>query len=80
MISFHRPHLINKGDAARFEYSDEDDCLVGYIAGINDVVGFHANSVAELHTAFKEAVVIYFLMPADYYIGFFTLDLSFGRN
>ena len=45
-----------KGYAARVEYSDEDDCLVGHIAGINDVVGFHADSVNELHTAFKEAV------------------------
>ena len=45
-----------KGYAARIEYSDEDDCLIGHIAGINDIVGFHANSVAELHTAFEEAV------------------------
>ncbi len=45
-----------KGYAAKIEYSDEDDCLVGHIAGINDVVGFHANSVTELHTAFEEAV------------------------
>lgn len=45
-----------KGYAARIEYSDEDDCLVGHIAGINDIVGFHANSVFELHTAFEEAV------------------------
>lgn len=35
---------------------DEDDCLVGHIAGINDIIGFHANSVPELHTAFEEAV------------------------
>ena len=45
-----------KGYAARIEYSDEDDCFVGHIAGINDVVGFHGESVSELHTAFKEAV------------------------
>jgi predicted HicB family RNase H-like nuclease len=45
-----------KGYTARIEYSDEDDCLVGHIAGINDVVGFHANSVPELHAAFEEAV------------------------
>ena len=45
-----------KGYAARIEYSDEDDCFVGHIAGINDVVGFHADTVAELHAAFKEAV------------------------
>ncbi|MBP9727730.1 MAG: type II toxin-antitoxin system HicB family antitoxin [Gammaproteobacteria bacterium] len=45
-----------KGYAARVEYSDEDDCLVGHIAGINDVIGFHADSVSELHAAFEEAV------------------------
>lgn len=45
-----------KGYAARIEYSDEDDCLIGHIAGINDIVGFHASSVSELHTAFEEAV------------------------
>lgn len=45
-----------KGYAARVEYSDEDDCLVGHIAGINDVIGFHADSISELHTAFEEAV------------------------
>ena len=45
-----------KGYAARIEYSEEDDCLVGHIAGINDIVGFHANSFPELHTAFEEAV------------------------
>lgn len=50
-----------KGYAARIEYSDEDDCLVGHIAGINDVVGFHANSVPELHAAFEEAVDDYLL-------------------
>lgn len=41
---------------ARIEYSAEDDCFVGHIAGISDIVGFHGNSVSELHTAFKEAI------------------------
>jgi predicted HicB family RNase H-like nuclease len=45
-----------KGYAARIEYSDEDDCFIGHIAGINDVVGFHGDSVSELHVAFEEAV------------------------
>lgn len=48
--------IIYKGYAARIEYSDEDDCLIGHIAGINDIVGFHANSVPDLHIAFEEAV------------------------
>lgn len=44
------------GYAARIEYSDEDACFVGHIAGIKDVVGFHADSVKELRAAFVEAV------------------------
>jgi predicted HicB family RNase H-like nuclease len=41
---------------AKIEYSEDDDCFIGHIAGINDVIGFHGNSVAELHEAFKEAI------------------------
>ncbi len=48
--------MIYKGYAARIEYSDEDGCFVGHIAGINDIVGFHGESVAKLRAAFKEAV------------------------
>ena len=45
-----------KGYAARIEYSDEDKCFVGHIAGIRDIVGFHGESVEELRTAFEEAI------------------------
>jgi predicted HicB family RNase H-like nuclease len=45
-----------KGYIARIEYSDEDGCFVGHLAGISDVVGFHAETVAELRSAFEEAV------------------------
>ncbi len=45
-----------KGYAARIEYSDEDRCFIGHIAGIRDVVGFHGESVAELRAAFEDAV------------------------
>jgi predicted HicB family RNase H-like nuclease len=45
-----------KGYAARIEYSDEDGCFIGHIAGIKDVIGFHAESVNELRVAFEEAV------------------------
>jgi predicted HicB family RNase H-like nuclease len=45
-----------KGYAARIEYSDEDGCFIGHIAGIQDVIGFHAESVNELRRAFEEAV------------------------
>jgi len=48
--------MTYKGYAARIEYSDEDGCFVGHIAGIKDVIGFHAESVKELRTGFEEAV------------------------
>ncbi len=48
--------MIYKHYAARIEYSDEDNCFIGHIAGINDIVGFHGESVKELHAAFEEAV------------------------
>jgi predicted HicB family RNase H-like nuclease len=48
--------MTYKGYAARIEYSDEDGCFIGHIAGIQDVVGFHAETVKELRLAFEEAV------------------------
>ena len=37
-------------------YSAEDECLVGHIAGINDVIGFHADSVEEMRKVFHDTV------------------------
>jgi predicted HicB family RNase H-like nuclease len=48
--------MIHKGYAAHIEFSDEDECFVGHIAGIQDVVGFHGESVSTLRAAFCEAV------------------------
>lgn len=48
--------MTYRGYAARIEYSDEDHCFVGHIAGIDDIVGFHGESVTELRSAFEEAV------------------------
>lgn len=48
--------MMHKGYAARVEYSEEDGCFVGHIAGIRDVIGFHGESVTELRAAFEEAV------------------------
>jgi predicted HicB family RNase H-like nuclease len=48
--------MKHKGYSARIEYSDEDGCFIGHIAGIRDVVGFHGEAVRELRTAFEEAV------------------------
>lgn len=48
--------MTHKNYAARVEYSEQDGCFVGHIAGIRDVIGFHGESVAELRAAFIEAV------------------------
>jgi predicted HicB family RNase H-like nuclease len=48
--------LAYKGHVARIEFDPEDMIFVGRLAGINDVVGFHARSVAELTAAFHETV------------------------
>lgn len=45
-----------KGFYARIEFDDDDGIFVGHIAGINDVIGFHADNVAGLKAAFHEAV------------------------
>jgi predicted HicB family RNase H-like nuclease len=45
-----------KGYTARIDYSDEDGCFIGHLAGISDLVGFHGETVAELRAAFKDAV------------------------
>ncbi|MEO3998197.1 type II toxin-antitoxin system HicB family antitoxin [Mesorhizobium sp. CAU 1732] len=45
-----------KGYSATVAFDEDDEIFVGRIAGITDVVGFHAESVAELKAAFHEAV------------------------
>ncbi|MDF3937129.1 type II toxin-antitoxin system HicB family antitoxin [Pseudomonas citronellolis] len=45
-----------KGYVAHIEYSDDDGLFIGHIAGIQDIVGFHGESVAELRELFREAV------------------------
>ncbi|GBL59516.1 type II toxin-antitoxin system HicB family antitoxin [Pseudomonas citronellolis] len=45
-----------KGYVARIEYSDDDGLFIGHIAGIQDVIGFHGESVSELRQSFHEAV------------------------
>ncbi len=48
--------MTHKGYSAIIQYSEEDGCFVGHIAGIQDIVGFHGESVTELRSAFREAV------------------------
>ncbi|MCB1367856.1 MAG: type II toxin-antitoxin system HicB family antitoxin [Rhodobacteraceae bacterium] len=51
--------MTYKGYAARVEYDDEDGIFTGRIAGIRDGVGFHAETVADLRRAFRDAVEDY---------------------
>jgi predicted HicB family RNase H-like nuclease len=48
--------MTYKGYTASIEYSSEDDCLVGHIFGIRDIVGFHGYSVSEIKKAFEVTV------------------------
>ena len=46
----------HKGHYAAVEFDAEDEIFVGHIAGIADLVGFHAKTVTDIETAFHEAV------------------------
>ena len=48
--------MTYKGYSARVEFDPEDEIFVGRLAGVKDVVGFHADAAADLKTAFHEAV------------------------
>lgn len=48
--------MSHKGYTARVEFDAEDEIFFGHIAGIEDIVGFHADTVADLKAAFRESV------------------------
>ena len=45
-----------KGYAARIQFDAQDEIFFGRLAGIDDVIGFHSDSVGGLKAAFQEAV------------------------
>ena len=51
--------LTYKGYSAKIEFDAEDRIFFGRLAGINDGVSFHAETVDELIDAFHEAVEDY---------------------
>ena len=57
--------MMHKGYAARIDYSDDDGCFVGRVAGIRDLITFHGETVAELRRAFEEAVDFYLTTCAE---------------
>jgi len=50
--------ITYKGYTAIVGFSAEDECLVGHIAGINDVIGFHADSVEDIRKFFTKLSMI----------------------
>ena len=75
--------MTYKEFSARVEYSEEDGCFVGHIAGIRDVIGFHGETVTKLRSSFKEAVEDYLATckklgqaPNKPYSGQFRLRLA----
>lgn len=48
--------MTYRGYAARIDYDAEDRVFVGRLAGIKDIAVFHATTVEELETAFRETV------------------------
>lgn len=49
-------HLSYRGFKAQIEFSADDDVFWGRLIGIKDEVTFEGKTVAELKTAFKDAV------------------------
>jgi predicted HicB family RNase H-like nuclease len=45
-----------KGYATAVEYDAHDNVLVGRLMGIQDIVGFHGESIAEFERMFRESV------------------------
>lgn len=48
--------MTYKGYQARIKFDPDHQIFTGRIAGIGDVVGFHADTVESLKAAFHEAV------------------------
>ena len=57
--------MTHKGYTAKVEYSEEDGCFIGRIAGIRAIVGFHGDSVAGLRRAFRGAVDHYLALAEE---------------
>ncbi|MBK6745330.1 type II toxin-antitoxin system HicB family antitoxin [Ottowia sp.] len=48
--------MIHKGYTAHIQYDDRDGIFVGRVLGIVDIIGFHADTAADLRAAFHDAV------------------------
>lgn len=57
--------MTYKGYSARIEYSDEDECFVGRVVGVRDIISFHGDTEVEVRQAFGEAIDFYLQTCAE---------------
>ena len=55
-IHSHDECFGTQGIQRPLELDPDDECFVGRLAGIDDVIGFHGSTIVELKAAFHEAV------------------------
>ena len=48
--------MTYKGYTAEIHYSDEDECFVGHVVNIDDIICFHGDTDEELRVAFEDVV------------------------
>lgn len=51
--------MTYKGYTAEISYSDEDECFVGDVINIDDIICFHGDTDEELRVAFEGVVDLY---------------------
>lgn len=51
--------MTYRGYTAEIIYSDEDECFVGDVVGIDHIVCFHGDTDEELRVAFEDVVDLY---------------------
>lgn len=73
-----------KGYVGSVQYSDEDGCFIGDVLGVQAMISFEGESVAELRTDFENAIEAYLksckerrIKPEKPKPGKITLDLPF---
>lgn len=51
--------LAYKGYTARIEFDGDDGIFFGRVLGVDDIIGFHGETVAELKKSMKEMIEFY---------------------
>ena len=77
--------LFYKGFTARIEFDPDDNLFFGRVLGVQDIIGFHGETVTELATDFHNAINHYLDVclqrgekPQKNYSGKLTLRISPG--